>query len=106
MLDAKKGIISMIEGDYGLELPITINGAEIASDETITMTISDVAHETKIEKTFTNIADNVINFSLTQNESNQLKSTKKYTYSIDWYKNGEFLGNIINGYEFKVEEKK
>ena len=48
----------------------------------------------------------MINFSLTQMESNLLVANKKYTYSIDWYKNGEFLGNIINGHDFNVEEKK
>ena len=106
MFSVKNKDITMIEDDYGFELPITITGTEIASDETIKMTVSDVAKEIKIEKAFTNIDNNTINFSLTQAESEKLKPTKKYTYSIDWYKGEEFLGNVVNGYEFIVEEKK
>lgn len=106
MFSVKNGNISMIEGDYGLELPITITGTEISEDEQIKLTIADSSDEIKIEKIYSNIADNVINFSLTKSESEKLKSNKKYFYSIDWYRNEQFLGNVINGYEFNVEEKK
>lgn len=106
MFSVKNGNITMIEGEYGLELPITITGTDIAYDEQIKFVVKDSSGEIKIEKAYANIADNVINFSLTQMESNLLVANKKYTYSIDWYKNGEFLGNIINGHDFNVEEKK
>lgn len=106
MFNVKNDNISMIEGDYGLELPITITGAEISPDESIKFTIRDNSGETKIEKIYTNIIDNIINFSLTKTEAAKLKSNKKYFYSIDWYRNEEFLGNVINGNEFNVEEKK
>ena len=106
MFNVKNGNISMVEGDYGLELPITITGTIISSDETIELIIRDNSGEIKIDKFYNNIVDNTINFSLTKQESGKLTSNKKYFYSLDWYRNEDFLGNILNGLEFNVEEKK
>jgi hypothetical protein len=106
MFEIKNETIIMTEGDFGLDLPIEIIGTELASDETIKLTIRDNSNETKIEKEFSGIIDNTVSFSLTETESKKLRPNIKYFYRIDWYKNGQFLGNVVNGKEFIVKEKK
>ena len=45
MFSVKNGNITMIEGEYGLELPITITGTDIAYDEQIKFVVKDSSGE-------------------------------------------------------------
>ena len=103
-----KGIgkrIVMTEKDYGLDLPIRIIGATFDASDKIKMIIKDRTNGTTIlEKEFGNITDNTINFNLTEEESLLFRPTN-YVYSLDWYRNGEFLCNIVPNGAFEVGDK-
>jgi len=91
--------ISMCEGDYGIDLPISIDGAELTEEDSLMITIKDAVNGNEILAKSFNEA-----LSLTSAESDLLP-VGKYVYSLDWYKSGEFLCNIIPRAMFKVVEK-
>ena len=97
--------LKMTEGDYGLELPVTISGATIAAQDEIKLTIKKARNgETLIEKNFSSVLNNTVNLELTQAES-ALLSVGTYVYVLDWYQNGAFMCNIIPCASFKVVDK-
>ena len=97
--------IIMTEGDYGLDLPIKIVGATLESNDKIKMVIKQQRNGvTLLEKNFQNIQENTVNFSLTENESSIFKPAN-YVYIFDWYRDEEFLCNVIPDGVFKVEDK-
>ena len=97
--------ISMVEGDYGIVLPINVDGIEIAPEDSIKLTVKDEKNGTEIfNKDFTGITDNVIPLSLTSTESGDL-TVGKYVYNLDWYHNSTFLCNIVNCAMLKVVDK-
>ena len=97
--------IVMTEGDYGLDLPIKITGAEFQANDEIKMLIKPQRNGVVLlEKTFQNIQDNTINFSLTKEESSIFKPIN-YVYVLDWYRDNDFLCNIVPDGTFKVEDK-
>ena len=105
MIRAENKKIMMTEGDFGLSLPITISGAEISNDEVIEFFIKNNNGDEVIKsKKYNNINNNTFDLVFTKEESNLLKKGI-YLYYLDWYKDNEFLGNIINGEVFEVEEK-
>lgn len=105
MLRTKDKKILMTEGDFGLSLPITITGGEISNEEEIKFSIKKINGEEIIEpKIYSNINENCFNLVFTKEESELLKKGI-YLYYLDWYKNDEFLGNVINGEIFEVEGK-
>lgn len=95
--------IQMTEGDYGIELPITISGVTLGASDALKVTIAH-GETAIIEKEFTNISNNTINLVLTESES-ALLPIGTYVYSIDWYQNGAFLCNIVPMALFKVGDK-
>lgn len=103
-----KGIgkkIIMTEGDYGLELPIKITGATFENNDKIKMIIKDYKNGTTLlEKEYNNITNNTFNFNLTEQETEIFKPAN-YVYSLDWYRNGDFLCNIVPNGQFEVEDK-
>lgn len=97
--------IQMIEGDYGLQLPVTISGTTLTASDEILFTIKKKLNgETVLTKTFANIVDNTFNLEITEAES-ALLSVGNYVYSLDWYQSGAFMCNIIPCAGFKVGEK-
>lgn len=103
MLIGKNKKISMTEGEFGIKLPITINGGEIASDETIKFYIINLDGMAVLIKKFTGIQNNTFDLSFTKEESKKLKAGC-YSYKIDWYKENIFNGTIIENAIFKVKE--
>lgn len=103
MFDTFKYKITMTEGDYGVSIPIHFIDAEFESDDSVKVTIM-VDSETKIEKTYTNIVDDTIDFSLTEAESNLLP-VGFYLYSIEWYQDGVFKDCILEKSPFVVSER-
>lgn len=103
-VDEKK--ISMTEGDFGLILPIELEmDDEIVAEDTFSIKIFKKINEAPIvEKTYNNIAEKIINFQLTKEESELLK-VGLYYYDIDWYQENSFLNNIIAKEKFRVIEK-
>lgn len=91
--------ITMCEGDYGIDLPISIEGAELSVGDSLMITIKDVINGTEyLQKSFTD------SLSLTAAESAQLP-VGKYVYALDWYRNSTFLCNIIPKSKFTVVDK-
>ena len=105
MLKGSGKKIIMTEGDYGLDLPIKIVGATLQSNDEIRMLIKTQRNGTVLlEKKFENIQNNIINFSLTKEESSVFKPVN-YVYVLDWYRDNEFLCNLVPDGTFKVEDK-
>lgn len=94
--------IIMTKGDFGIILPIKITGLELSELDNIKITIKkDIDTNSIIEK---NYNSNLIDFSLTKTESEKLLSGE-YFYSIDYYRNNQFMCNIIKKESFIVEDK-
>ena len=97
--------LTMTEEDFGLALPITINGAVFAENDELKLTIKTAMNgDVVFEKTFTNIQQNTISLEITEAES-ELLFVGSYVYSLDWFQDGAFLCNIIPSAQFKVVDK-
>ena len=97
--------LKMCEGDWGVELPITITGATFSASDEVKLTIKTAVNgDVVLTKTFTNISQNTVNLELTEAES-ALFPVGNYVYSLDWYQSGNFMCNIITIAPFKVVEK-
>lgn len=95
--------IKMCEGDFGITLPITITGATFAAEDTVKLAIKS-GEGTIVAKEFSNIQQNKIDLTLAETESASLP-VGNYVYTLDWYKNGAFLCNIIPRAAFRVVDK-
>lgn len=97
--------LEMAEGDYGIELPVTLNGTTLTSSDCIKFTFKDSMNGTTIlEKELTNPVQNTVKLVFTAQES-ALFEVGCYVYSMDWYQSGAFMCNIIEGALFKVVDK-
>lgn len=103
MWDVSNTVIRMTEGDYGIKLPIQINGIDISSTDSIKFTVKN-GDRIVLEKIISDIRDNTVELSLSKTESMSLP-VGSYTYSIDWYKDDSFLCNLIPSAMFKVVDK-
>lgn len=105
MWKVDKSNLSMAEGDYGISLPITINGTTIDSADSVKFIVKTAKNGTeKLVKTFTNIVNNTFDLVLTAEES-ALLTVGYYVYSLDWYKDGTFECNIIPSASLQVVDK-
>lgn len=97
--------LRMVEGDYGLELPITITGPTFGTNDEVKLTIKTARNgDTILEKVFSEISQSTIKLELTEEESRQLP-VGSYVYVLDWYQSGAFLCNLIPAASFKVVDK-
>lgn len=99
--------IEMVEGDYGLTLPITLQNSNTTFSKEDCFSIKifkEIDGKPIITKEYSNISNNTIEFSLTQEESNLLPKGRYY-YDIDWFQDNNFLGNIVRKKRFKVQDK-
>lgn len=97
--------ITMTEGDFGIQQPVTIRGTTFAADDYIKITFKNRLNGTMmLEKDFTNIQNGTVNLELTEAES-ALFPVGTYVYSLDWYQSGSFMCNIIREATFKVVDK-
>lgn len=103
----------MCEGDYGRSLPLAIVGEAPGEDEAVMLTIKHTANSTAvIEKSFSDFSTRYpngvqticVDLILTAAESAELP-VGNYVYSLDWYKSGAFLCNIVPLASFKVVDK-
>lgn len=97
--------IKMIEGDYGIVLPIKIESQTLDVNDKFSVKIfKKVNEEPIIAKEYTNIENNTIEFKLEKEESEKLK-VGRYFYDLDWFQDNNFLGNVIAKKSFIVKEK-
>ena len=97
--------LKMTEGDFGVQLPITISGPTFTQNDQIKFTLKNKNNgSVLITKTFSSITQNTINLELTESDSSAL-SVGVYVYTLDWYQDGAFLCNIIPSALFEVVDK-
>ncbi len=97
--------LSMAEGDFGLELPVTIHNATFDVNDEISLTVKTAPNgDVLLEKTSSDIVDNTVKFTITEQET-ALLPVGTYVYALDWYQNGEFMCNVIPFAIFKVVDK-
>ncbi len=94
----------MVEGDYGLELPITIQGTTLSAVDTIRVTIKSAKNGSTIIERDMVPDDNEVKLTLTEADS-ALLPVGCYVYSLDWYQDGNFMCNIIPCSALKVVDK-
>lgn len=97
--------LKMCEGDFGIQLPIKVNGVTLTNADSLRITIKDLPNcNTILVKEFDNITNNTVNLEFTEEES-ALFHVGTYVYCLDWFQNGLFLCNIIPSASFKVVDK-
>lgn len=97
--------LSMVEGDYGIAIPVEINGATLGAQDSIKLIFKTAINGDEIfSKEFNGIVDNTVELELTEEES-ELLPVGGYVYSLDWYQNGNFMCNIIPSASFSVVDK-
>lgn len=97
--------LKMTEGDWGIQLPVTIDGTTLTANDELKLTIKTAINgDIVVEKTFSNISQNTVNLVFTEQES-ALFSVGTYVYALDWFQDGAFVCNIIPAALFKVVEK-
>lgn len=106
MFIVEDGKISIIEGDFGIVLPIQLEMEDgITPDDCFAFKIYEKINEKPIvEKVYKNIKDNTIPLKLEENDSKLLK-VGTYYYDLDWLQENSFLNNIIAKEKFQVKEK-
>ena len=95
--------IQMVEGDFGLELPISIGGVTFTARDSVKVKIAK-GDNVIIEKTYDNVTNNTVTLMLSEAES-ALLPVGSYCYGLDWYQDGAFMCNIIQRNGFKVVDK-
>lgn len=97
--------VSMVEGDYGIELPLTISGITLGALDCIKITFKDQKNGNVIlEKEFSDFTKNTVNIVFTEEES-ALFPVGTYVYVLDWYQSGNFMCNIIECANLRVVDK-
>lgn len=105
MWSANASKISMVEGDFGVELPITVDGVTLGENDSVRITFKTAKNgQTILEKDYTDISANTVPLELSAAES-ALFAVGEYVYSLDWYQAGNFLCCLIPAAVFKVVEK-
>lgn len=97
--------LSMTEGDFGIQLPVTFEGITFGQSDAIRITIKDKKNGTELlVKEFSPVTDNAVNLVFTEAES-ALLPVGVYAYSLDWFEEGNFRCNIITESKIKVVDK-
>lgn len=97
--------LQMVEEDFGLSLPVIVEGTTLGELDSLKITIkNEIDGETILEKDYHGITDNTVDLTLTQAES-ALLPVGCYVYRLDWYQNGSFMCNLIKAGSFKVVNK-
>lgn len=97
--------LEMIEGDFGIKLPIEIEGITLDAIDSISLKVFKGVNENPIiTKTFENISNNTIELEFSKEET-KLLSVGNYYYDIDWFQGEAFLGNIAAKKKLWVQEK-
>lgn len=105
MWEVYKTTLQMVEGDFGLALPFDVKGTDITANDVLRFTFKDKLNgETLLTKEYTNIQQNSASLEFTEAES-ALFPVGDYVYSLDWYQDGLFMGNLVKCAAFKVVEK-
>lgn len=95
--------LTMTEGDYGIALPVNLSGFNFIEGDTIRYTFKEVPNAGVIlQKDFA--AGGAIGLTFTADESAKFR-VGNYVYSVDWFREGSYLCNILAQATFKVVDK-
>lgn len=98
-------MLTMAEGDYGVQLPVIVQGVTLGDSDSIRFTFKDTVNgQTILEKDYNGITENTVNLEFSEAES-ALFEVGSYVYSIDWYQSGSFMCNIVPSSLLKVVDK-
>lgn len=97
--------IQMAEGDYGLQLPVTVNGVTLTANDRLRFVFKKTKNDeaTILTKEYTP-DENTVDLEFTEAES-ALFPPGGYVYVLDLYQNGNYMCNIIPSGSFKVVDK-
>ena len=105
LVGKENNLMEMVEGDYGIVLPIKIENDKLSLDDKFRINIFKNANEAPIiTKEYSNTENNTIEFMLTKKES-ELLPVGKYVYDLDWFQDDQFLGNLLAKKKFEVKDK-
>lgn len=97
--------LSMTEGDYGVSLDIGIPGLPYTEGDSVRMTFKSFMNGTEIlEKDLSFVEAGKFSLTFTAQDSAKFR-VGQYFYSIDWYKGGVFMCNIVPSALFRVVDK-
>ena len=98
--------LQMTEGDYGIELPVTISGATLQQGDTLRFTFKEAAGaENLLVKEYSESTENAVFLEFTAQDTALFEAGHTYVYSLDWYREGTFLCNVIPRGILKVVDK-
>ena len=98
--------LEMTEGDYGVELPVTISGVTLQTGDALKFTFKSAPDgEVLLEKVYDDPEDNAVFLVFSESESEIFDADRTYVYSLDLYHTGEYLCNVIRKGTFKVVNK-
>lgn len=105
MWKASGTTIEMAEGDYGISLPIKINGITFGESDSVKFRVTDGrTRQELLELDFDHITQNTVEIVLTEAQSEALPAGE-HSYTLDWYRDGVFMCNIIPFGVFRVVKK-
>ena len=105
MWDTNGLTVTMTEGDYGITLPVEIEGVTLGALDSIKIVFKTAKNGTVVlEKNYDGIESNTVNLEFTAEES-ELFPVGYYVYSIDWYQSGTFMCNLVPCATLKVVDK-
>ena len=97
--------LQMCEGDYGVAIPMKVRCVTLDALDSVKVTIKTGTNRaTVLEKTYTNVSNNTVNFQLTAAETAKLP-VGDYIYVLDWYRSGTFMYNLLPAAALKVVDK-
>ena len=96
----------MAVGDFGVVLPVRVSGIQLGANDSAKLCIRSKSgtKDIVLEKTFSVVPEQDIQIVFTEVETNQLP-IGLYSYSLDLFRDGVFLCNIVPLGSFKVGEK-
>lgn len=96
--------LTAAEGDYGIQLPVTVSGTTLTAQDTLKFAFKDATNGTPILEKELIPTNNTVDLEFTSDDS-ELFEVGVYVYSLDWYQNGLFMCNLIPNGIFKVVDK-
>ena len=95
--------IEMTEGDFGVELPLTVEGITLSANDVLNFVIVGNGEEI-ISKVYDDIQENTITLVITEGET-ALLPVGGYAYRLDWYQDNAFMCNLAPMGAFIVGKK-